>query len=314
MIETGIRINRLDLKRRLVMPPMATRRSLDGLINENLIEYYAGRSKNSHLGLIITEHSYVGAMGKASAGQVAVDDDECIDGLKQLTEAVHNGSDVKLFAQISHAGMVSNNNYEYLLSADEGEYKGKPVRSMNKEDIESVIESFAKAALRVKKAGFDGVEIHGAHGYLLNQFYSPLTNHRKDEYGPQSVENRVHLMVDVIRKVRTTVGEDFPISMRFGALDDKEEGSSIDDAKVAARLLEDAGADVISVSGGVGGYMRKCEGAYFADVSEEIKKSVNIPVLLTGGIKTLEYADELIKENKADLIGIGRALLANPYL
>lgn len=314
MIEKEIKINNTTLRHRLVMPPMATRRSEDGLINENLIEYYANRAKNEHLGLIITEHSYVDIVGKASSGQVSLDNDNCIEGLIELAKAVHKSKGVKIIAQISHAGMVANTESEYLLSADDGEYKGKPVKAMDKDDINALIDSFAKAALRVKIAGFDGVEIHGAHGYLLNQFYSPLTNHRNDEYGSQSVENRARLMCEVVEKVRDTVGDDFIISIRLGALDSSDEGSTIDDAKIAAKYLEKAKVDLISVSGGIGGFMRNKEGAYFEEVSKEIKDSVDIPVLLTGGIKTIEEADLLIKENKADLIGIGRVLLANPNL
>ena len=315
MLEKSIKIGKLEIPHRLVMPPMATRKSQDGLVSEELIEYYARRSENPHLGLIITEHSYVDYSGRASRGQVAVDDDRCIEGLTGLAEGVHQASDARVFVQISHAGRVAETDDSLLMSADGGLFRNKEVMEMTVQDIRRIADCFASAAARVKEAGFDGVEIHGAHGYLLNQFYSPLCNHRSDEYGSQSVENRIRIYLDVIGSIREKVGKDFPISLRFGACDYAEGGSTIEDAVKAAVLFENAGVDVLSISGGLNGFMRKDPPIpYFADASEAIRKHVNIPVLLTGGMTTLEQAETALKNGQADLIGIGRALLANPYL
>jgi len=174
------------------------------------------------------------------------------------------------------------------------------------------VKDFKSAAIRVQKTGFDGVEIHSAHGYLLNQFFSPLTNRRKDEYGGD-VYNRIRIHLEIIEEVREGVGEDFPILLRLGASDYIEGGVTIEDSLIAAREFEKVGVDIIDVSGGLSGY--QVEGltgqGYFSPLSEEIKKIVSIPVILTGGITDAKAAEELLLQSKADLIGVGRAILKN---
>lgn len=167
---------------------------------------------------------------------------------------------------------------------------------------------------KAKQAGFDGVEIHSAHAYLLNQFYSPLTNHRQDGYGG-SFENRIRLHMEVIESVRETVGEDFLVSLRLGGCDYMDGGSSIEDSVRAAQAFERAGIDMISITGGMCRYTRPEHGepGYFRDVAEAVKKEVTIPVLLTGGVKTAADAEQLLEENAADLIGVGREILKNSH-
>ena len=166
--------------------------------------------------------------------------------------------------------------------------------------------------MRAKSAGYDGVEIHSAHGYLPNQFYSPLTNRRADDYGG-SLENRMRFLMETVRAVRSAVGTRFPISVRLGGCDYMEGGSTIADSVQAATTLQQAGADLLSVTGGMCRYTREghSEPGYFQDMSSEIKRSVTIPVLLTGGVQTVDEAEALLMEQVADLIGIGRAILKN---
>ena len=184
-------------------------------------------------------------------------------------------------------------------------------KAMTAEDIRRVKDCFVEAALRAKEAGFDAVEIHSAHGYLLNQFYSPVTNHRTDEYNGQTLEGRTRLHAEVLRAVRKAVGEDYPVFIRFGACDYMEGGSRIEEIPAAARIFEEAGADLLDITGGLSGFILpgRTEPGYFAELSITAKKSVQIPVLVTGGVTAGADAERLLEEGTADLIGVGRALL-----
>ena len=158
------------------------------------------------------------------------------------------------------------------------------------------------------------MELHAAHGYLLNQFYSPLTNRRTDVYGGQTLDSRIRFLLETLKAVRGAVGEEYPIAVRLGGCDYKEGGSSIADSVSACIALEKAGADLLDISGGLFGYMvsDSREPGYFRDMTAQIKQAVQIPVLLTGGVTTPEQAEKLLAEKAADLIGVGRALLKDP--
>ena len=177
----------------------------------------------------------------------------------------------------------------------------------------AVKKCFVGAALRVKEAGFDGVEIHSAHGYLLNQFYSPLTNHRTDEYSGQTLDGRSRLHVEILKAVRTAAGADFPIAIRFGAYDYMAGGSRKEEIPEAGCIFAEAGADMLDISGGLNGFIVKdnTQPGWFSELSILAKKNVQIPVILTGGVKTAEEAESLLREDTADLIGVGRAMLQN---
>ena len=316
MLNTPIHIGNLEIKNRLVMPPMATAKSSsDGKVTKQLCDYYAEKSNGGYIGLIIVEHSYISPDGKASLGQLSISDDSDIPGLKKLTDVIHqNGSPV--FAQLNHAGSATTKDITGLQTIS-----ASPVQSpkggaslpkeMTSEDMKKVVDSFAKAALRAKQAGFDGVEIHSAHGYLLNQFYSPLSNKRKDDYNGSTIEGRMKLHLEVIQAVRGAVGKEYPISLRLGACDYQTGGSTIEDAVQAAVALEKSGIDLLSLSGGFCGYIHPTikEQGWFSEISQAVKNKVSTPILLTGGVAEARFAEELLKHNKADLIGVGRAIL-----
>ena len=191
------------------------------------------------------------------------------------------------------------------------ETDGALAHELSREEIALLVEKWATATRRAKEAGADGCEIHSAHGYLLNQFYSPLTNNREDEYTGKTLDGRIHIHLQIIKAVREAVGKDFVISMRLGACDYGNGGTTIEDSVVAAKRFEEAGLDMLSVSGGMCDYVNPIsdEPGWFQDVSGAIKQSVHIPVLLTGGIADGIAAEQLLESGKADLIGVGRALL-----
>lgn len=318
LIKQPITINGLEISSRLVMPPMATEKAGDsGEVSDALCAYYEKKAKGGHIGLIIMEHSCVAPEGRASKAQVGIYDDSAVEGLRRLTELVHRDGS-KIFAQLNHAGAAAKRELTGLASVGAStralpRNRGAAERAMDKSDILRVTEAFAKAAGRAKAAGFDGVEIHSAHGYLLNQFYSPLINDRCDEYTGASLDGRIRLHLEIISAVRAELGDDFPLALRLGACDYMDGGTSIADSVAAAREFERAGIDLLDISGGLNGYINpnSKEQGYFSEISEAIKARVNLPLILTGGVTTIEAAERLLVENKADMIGVGRTILYN---
>ena len=311
-----ITINGMELMNRLVMPPLTTWKSSasDGEVTYELISHYDEKTRGGYLGLVIMEHAYISQEGKASKGQLSIASDDRIPGLRKLVDTIH-GNGVKVVCQINHAGGKTGSDITGVPSA--GPYRPlaeglpAPDRMLTTEAIIRAEDQFAAAAVRAKEAGFDGVEVHSAHGYLLCQFFSPLVNHRSDEYGG-SLEQRIRIHLETIRKVREAVGPDYPVFIRLGCVDDMPGGSVIGDAAAACRKFQEAGADLIDISGGMSGFIRKgmenVQG-YYGEVSEEVKKNVDIPVLVTGGITEAKAADELIRQGRSDLTGVGRAIL-----
>lgn len=308
-----LKIRDLTINNRLVMPPMATSKSdLDGRVNMEILEYYDEKTRGGYIGLVIIEHSFITQQGKAKMKQLSVASDAAIEKLSELARIISkNGS--KAIMQINHAGSASTTNATGCEavgpSAVANPRTGGIPRELSRAEINELVRQFADASLRVKKAGFDGVEIHSAHGYLLNQFFSPLSNRRTDEYGGD-VQGRIRIHLEVIKAVRDAVGDSFPIFLRLGASDYRDDGTTIEDSKIAAREFERAGVDVLDVSGGFCGYIVPglTGQGYFSPLTAALKEVVSIPVILTGGITEVEAAEQLLSEGKADLIGVGRAI------
>jgi 2,4-dienoyl-CoA reductase-like NADH-dependent reductase (Old Yellow Enzyme family) len=187
---------------------------------------------------------------------------------------------------------------------------GTVPRELTKPEIAGIVSDFANAARRVKEAGFDGVELHSAHGFLLHQFFSPLTNTRADSYG-DSLENRVRIHLEIIAAIKEIAGDDFPILVRLGASDYQKGGVTIQESEAAARIFEKSGVTILDISGGFNYFTVPGDDSpgYFSPLSRAIKQAVGIPVILTGGITRAQDAERLLEEGKADLIGVGRAIL-----
>lgn len=307
----------IRLYSRLVIPPMATQSSDSGIPGNDTIDHYRRLAGNPLAGLLITERSYVDPAGMADSHQLSMASDEVVAAQRQLTDAVHAANpNLKIFAQISHAGANTSPSVtgEALVSASSLEGNGGRSRALSIDEIKGLEAKFAAAARRVKEAGYDGVEIHSAHGYLLNQFYSPLTNFRDDAYGPQNLENRLRFLTEIIAAVRQAVGNDFPLAVRLGGSDYQVGGSTLDDAAGAAQILEKSGIDLLDLSGGLGMFMRPGhrEPGWFSDMSKAVKERVSLPVILTGGVQTPAQAEALLNQGTADFIGVGRAMLRNP--
>lgn len=310
LINQPLCINHKTLRNRIIMPPMATGKAVDGSPSEAQINYYKERAKAT--AMIIVEHEYVSTEGMASKGQLSMADDSVIEGYSKLTEAVHDEGAL-ILAQISHAGGVARDIEDTPIAPNAIVIRpNMPIpKEMMADDISRVIRAFTEAAVRAKKAGFDGVEIHAAHGYLLNQFYSPLTNFRTDEYTGKTIEGRTRIHTEIIKSVRKAVGNDFIVALRFGACDYMDGGSEIKDIPEAAHIFEQAGIDLLDISGGHCIYTikGKTEPGWFSELSKAAKRTVKISVMLTGGVKTGNDAEKLLEEQAADLIGVGRSMM-----
>ena len=319
---TPLQIGKLELKNRIVMPPMATNFSdLEGTVNERHIAYYRRRARGG-AGLIIFEHTGIAKQGKAFPNMALIDSDAKISQFKKLVQAVH-GEGGKFFIQVNHAGRQTLSAYTGCPTVAPSPIPC-PVRqempkALSQEEIGKLVQAYAQAAGRAKEAGADGVEIHMAHGYLLNQFLSPFSNQRDDEYGG-SPERRLRMPLEVLRAVRKKVGPDFPVTCRFSADEYVEGGLRIEDSKQIAKELEKHGADALHVSACIGASWYLIHPPYYApegifvSLAAAVKSAVQIPVITVGRIRTPVLADQILRENKADFVSMGRALIADPDL
>ncbi len=295
-----------------MMPPMAMNLATkDGEVTEKLVEHYRERAK--HTGMIIVEHSYVDPGGKLSERQLGIYKDDLIPGLTKIAEAI-KGEGCVACIQITHAGGSCNKDItgKTSVSASKDWYKDKEVKELTLEEMEEIKNKFTQAARRAKEAGFQAVEVHGAHGFLLNQFASPLTNRREDKYG-SSLESRLKYPMEVVEKVKQYT-EDMLLMYRMGACDDRGDGFTLEDAQIFGKKLESAGVNIIDVSGGFCGSRPegKDEQGYYVHFAERVKEAVSVPVIGVGGIVEPEFADKIVKEDRVDLAAVGRGLLKDP--
>jgi 2,4-dienoyl-CoA reductase-like NADH-dependent reductase (Old Yellow Enzyme family)/thioredoxin reductase len=314
------RIGNLELKNRIVMPPMATHfAGEDGSVNDRHIAYYLKRIRGG-VGYVTFEHTGVLKQGRAFPNMALIDSDEHIPSFKRLVDAIH-GEGGKIVIQINHAGRQTSASFTgfpiVAPSAIPCPVRKEMPQELTVEEIQKIIHAFGEAGARVKEAGADGVEIHMAHGYLINQFLSPFSNKREDEYGGDA-ERRMRMALEVLRTVRNQVGPDFTVTCRLSADEYVEGGLKLEDAKEIAKALERNGVDALHISACVAasGYLNHppyyAEEGIFVPLAHGIKSVVGIPVITVGRIRTPELANQILEEKKADLISMGRALIADP--
>ena len=354
ILNTPLTIRNLTLKNRILLPPMAVvKGDMESRVTDELVAYYDEKAASGIFGLIVTEHCFVSPEGQASERQLSVSRDSDIPGLRRIAEVIHKHG-VPVIAQINHAGGAAKRGVTHLEplspSGIHSPGLGDPDLDpaiLTPAEMDRIAEDFAAAAARVKEAGFDGVEIHAAHAYLLCQFLSPITNLREDFYGGKTIAERLRFPLMVTAAVRKTVGPDFPISLRLGACDYLPGGNTPAEAAEAACAFADAGIDLFDVSGGLCYYRRPGhkEAGYFSDQVREIRAAlakraaegaadvaakgtadvaldtetagpgaagaglVFPPVVLTGGIGTAQEAEAFLEDGTADLIGLGRCIL-----
>jgi 2,4-dienoyl-CoA reductase-like NADH-dependent reductase (Old Yellow Enzyme family)/thioredoxin reductase len=316
------KIGTLKLKNRLVMPPMVRNYAdTSGKATDRYVEHI-NRIAYGGVGLLILEASYISPEGKGFKNELGVHSDTCIPGLKKLVKVAHD-HDAAIAIQLYHAGRQTHSSItgKKPVSASAipcPTMQEKPT-ALNQKEIKRLVKAYGKAAGRAQKAGFDAVEIHGAHGYLIQQFLSPYSNERTDSYGG-SFENRMRFLLEVMESVQENVGATYPVIVRLSGEEMVEGGLEIKDMTKVAELVEAAGADALHISSGnYGSYgeghlippMAIKDGVNIP-LAKAIKKKVKIPVIAVAKIRTPELAEKTIKDGSADLIAVGRSLLADP--
>ncbi|MFD0898082.1 NAD(P)/FAD-dependent oxidoreductase [Loigolactobacillus binensis] len=315
-------IGKLPLKNHVVMPAMGVSLArTNGEASDDIIRYYAERARGG-VGLIITEVTRIDdKTGVATFKQLAVTDPKQIPQLQRLADAVHK-YDTKIFVQLHHPGRETTsqllNGTQIVGPSAIADKTVKEVpRALSTEEVQALVKAFIKGAVIAKTAGIDGVEIHAAHGYLINEFLSPYSNQRTDRYGG-SFHNRLRFLQEIIAGIKYMCGADFPISVRISADEFVAGGLKIADSVKIARTLESYGIDAINVSSGIyesaptiiepGSYAQ----AWKKGLAKAIKANVSIPVIAVNNIKTPEVAEQLLNEDVCDYIGVARANLCDP--
>jgi len=313
-------IGSLELKNRFVRSA-----TWEGMADE------AGRPRPQYLetmialarggvGLIITGHAFVSPEGQATPWQLAIDRDDCREGLQEITAAVHAAGG-KIVVQLAHAGFFAAagiTGRDRLVVSPQESQDPSPQKEIDKQGLQELLGAYAAAAGRARKAGFDGVQVHMAHGYLLSQFLSPAFNRRRDGYGGD-IRNRSRIHREICGAIRDTVGKDYPLLIKLNAQDFIENGLTVPEAAAAARLMVDAGVDAVELSGGtiISGRLSPSrtkinapeKEAYFREEARWLRENVQVPLLLVGGNRSYEVAAGLLAEGAADYISLSRPLI-----
>ncbi len=276
------------------------------------------------VGLIITGHMYIHPSGKAHEHMMGVYSDELTAGLAELADAVH-AEGGRIAVQINHGGMhCSRKTVEEAIapSTIEASFLRQPAREMTLAELELLIDAYAQAARRVKQAGFDAVQIHGAHGYLVSQFLSPFVNRRSDEWGAD-LEGRMRFLRAVCRAVRGQVGPDYPMFIKLGVMDGIEGGLTLEEGVQIVAALESMGLDAVELSVGVGGEKASSirrgikseeEEGYFRPWAHAVRPATRLPIILVGGFRSRSVMEDVLASGDADCISLCRPLICEPNL
>lgn len=307
-INRSIKVNGKEVKNRIIMPPLVCFNwgNDKGFETVSRGEHYGKRAKGG-TGFIIIEATAISKDGRITDTGLGLWSDDHISQFNDIAKSCHD-EDAVVTVQLVHAGMKSVGNTVY--SSSSMDMENKECFEMTVEQINEVKENFVKAAIRAEKAGLDGVEIHGAHGYLLSQFTSKETNKRTDKYGG-SLDNRLRLPIEIVKEVNEATGDDFIIGYRFGVND-----PTMEEDKYFAKKLEDLGVHLLNVSAGIGANDIEVPKDFpFSSITymgTEIYKEVNIPAACVGGIRKPEDAKHLLENEMIDMVAVGRGLLADP--
>jgi 2,4-dienoyl-CoA reductase-like NADH-dependent reductase (Old Yellow Enzyme family)/thioredoxin reductase len=316
-------IGKMQLKNRIVLPPMGTGYAEEGgYVGQRLIDYYEARASGG-AGLIIVEGTAPGLRCRGPR-QVALGDDRYLPGWRELAKAIHkHGS--KIAVQLHHAGMeIRDGNYvqvspsPVIVPSRMVGISGKPPHELTTDEIREIVQWFADATKRAREAGVDGVEIHGAHQYLVASFLSSATNMRRDRYGG-TVENKARFLIEIIQAVKEAVGPDYPIWPRINAEEyGFENGITLEETKQVVPMAVKAGAQAIHVSAyAAGSYVTKAPlsdtPGLLVPLAEAVKKVTGVPVIAVGRLDH-EFGEKVLEEGQADVIAIGRRLIADPEL
>ncbi len=328
LLYSPLKLRELTLPNRIVVSPMCQYHSVEGMANDWHLVHLGSRAVGG-AGLVFTEAAAVSPEGRISPDDLGIWSDKHIEPLKRITSFIHAQGSISGI-QLAHAGrkastappwegrhQVDANNRGWQTVAPSPIPFNKDdslPKELSIDDIHRVVNSFADAAERSVKAGFDTIEIHAAHGYLINQFMSPLTNKRTDAYGG-SFENRVRLLIEVTQAIRKIIPKEMPLFVRISVHEWAEGGHTIEDSVEVAKLLKEIGVDLIDCSSG--GVVRDqhviVEKNYQVPFAAQIKKEVNIATGAVGLITEGAQAEEILETGKADLIFMGREMLRNPY-
>jgi 2,4-dienoyl-CoA reductase-like NADH-dependent reductase (Old Yellow Enzyme family) len=296
----------------------------DGSITDRQEELFS-RLAEGEVGLIITGHAFVNPYGKASPRQIGIHDDSMVPGLARLAAAVHRFPS-RIFVQLAHAGRQTKEKYCGAVptapsAVFEPVYKVLP-REMTEMEIARTIDDFIRGAVRAKAAGFDGVQVHAAHGYLLSSFLSLHTNRRSDAWGGP-LENRARIVSAIIRGVKAAAGSDFPVAIKLNSSDFMPGGLDIKTVVEAAGRFESDGLDAIEMSGGTSeagrgsmwpGVRAEEDEGYFVDSAARVKAAVHIPVVGLGGLRTFRAMENMVLKGRADLVSMSRPFIREPAL
>lgn len=296
----------------------------DGGVTDQLCNYMEDLSRGE-VGLIISGHAHVTRVGQAGARQMGIYSDTMIDGLKRLTSVVHKNGGI-IAVQLAHAGQrgIGKGEYAALGPSAIVEDGVIAVAEMTEEDIHGTVQAFADAAERAVTSGFDAIQIHSAHGYLLSQFLSPYYNKREDRYGG-SIENRARLLLEVYDEIRKRLGTSFPLMVKMNSEDFLEGGFTVTEMIAVAHMLEDRGIDAIEMSGGtffsgkfipsrVGTSKSEEREVYYRTAAEIFKKEIQIPLILVGGFLSFAVVEEAVTSGLADYVALSRPLIREPHL
>jgi 2,4-dienoyl-CoA reductase-like NADH-dependent reductase (Old Yellow Enzyme family)/thioredoxin reductase len=316
-----VRINGLEIKNRFFMPPMCTGfATVGGEITDRLVAYYAERAKGG-VGLINVEFASITPAGKVFDHMIGIYDDRLIPSHKRLVDAVHKAGS-KIAVQISHAGRRAHSTVTGeipIAPSPIPRLNGEVPRALSIDEIKSLISAFGMAGIRAEKAGYDAVMIHMAHGYLIHQFLSPLSNTRQDPYG-KDIQGRSRFAIEVLCEIRKQLGKDFPITCRLCGDEYLEGGFDLSQSRYTAKMLEENGIDAIDVSAGthetdyIISAPSQMPPGFLTHLSKGIKEVVRIPVGIVGRINDPALAERILEKKEADFVSMGRPLIADPEL